>query len=204
MHAGGHLEANDLTITGVHAIGAEAHGEGSCLSLKNCEMHDFSLEVAEEEPDAEGAEWRYWSGSEDDIPSPVVDRCTKKAVARSWGVPEKSTGVRVVGSAAATLLDCQVSECTDACVCVMKSSCHLTSCTFSDADTGLDVSRQGSSAHATKCHLLGNRKGASANFGATLTAVSCTSSGNTDEGFCALHGNSVELQTVSATRTAGA
>ena len=94
----------------------------------------------------------------------------------------------MAGNAAATLDDCQLFECGQACVYVLHSTCRLTACTLSKSFGGLEVVGESSSAHASTCHLLHNGTGASARcnpitLGAILTLISCTSSGNKFSGY---------------------
>ena len=51
VQAGGHLEATDVTINGVHAVGVDVQGDGSTLSLTDCGIYDD--EVPESGSDSE-------------------------------------------------------------------------------------------------------------------------------------------------------
>lgn len=67
-----------------------------------------------------------------------------------------AVGVHVDESAAATLDDCQISDCVYTCLDVQDSTCRITNCTLSDSHTGICVKGAGSRAHASTCHLLRN------------------------------------------------
>ena len=77
---------------------------------------------------------------------------------------------------------------------VLRGTCHLASCALSESDTGLFMASDGCSAHATKCHFVRNMVGADigpdspAGQRSTLTAVSCTSSGNRTARYYAISG----------------
>ena len=160
VQAGGHLEATGLTITGVCAVGAEVRGEGSCLSLTDCKLHSLCDEGAR----ALSVGVLVHSSSSAHLSSLSV----------SGGYVDD---VRVDVTAAATLDDCQVSQCQDmcdgSCVHILGSTCHLTSCTLAGSYNGIVVAEAGRSAHACKCQFLRNGDGATVGGRATLIAVSC-------------------------------
>ena len=143
VQAGGHLEATGLAITGVGAVGAEVQGEGSTLSLTECEMSEFRHPPFDEDVAIDLLPWVR----------AVHVHSSSSAHLSFLSVRGVSHGVLVRSSASATLVDSTMSDCQIASM-FEHATGHLTNCKMLSGEMhGLYVFGAGSSVHAIKCHF---------------------------------------------------
>ena len=135
VQAGGHLEATDLTFTEVGAVGAEVQGEGSCLSLTDCEIYDLSKQLAEGGIEYEDERLSVHTLGMN-VHSSGRAHLSSLVVRGSFGL---TMGVNVKSRASATLVDCSISE-VRAGLYVSESCVHATKCHFREnAEDGVEA-----------------------------------------------------------------
>lgn len=171
VQAGARLEASDVSITNVQALGVEVKDEGSSLKLSGCRIHDHcSLSALESR--SMGVH---------------VHARSRAQLFRLYITGAGCNGVVVNEHASATLCDCSIRDALGNFVYVFgRGTGNLTRCNLSDSQHshGLLVQEPSSFVHAEECHFVRSRQcGAMAADGGTLAAHSCTSSGNRKGGY---------------------